>query len=82
MLQKVRQTIKAGDAVAGERTTHLLKGPASNFTVAESVQAAQHLENFGRNYDLQEAHAAYRALEESPTAFRAAREEWPAAHPV
>lgn len=74
MLQEVRQTIKAGDTVAGERTTHLLKGSASNFTATESVQAAQHLENLDRDNDLQEAHAAYRALEESPTSFRAARE--------
>jgi hypothetical protein len=82
MLQGVRQTIKAGDAVAEERTTYLLKGSASNFTAAESAQAAQHLENLGRNYDLQEAHAAYRALEESPASFRAVLEAWPAAHLV
>ena len=74
MLQVVRYTIGAGDA-AVVRTAHLRKGSASNFTAAESAQAAQHLENLGRDNDLQEAHAAYRALEESPTSFRAGLEE-------
>ena len=82
MLEDVRQAIEAGDAASLERTAHLLKGSASNFAAAEFVQAAQHLETLGRDNKLHEARAAYRVLEGALPAFRAALDEWLAAHPV
>jgi two-component system, sensor histidine kinase and response regulator len=76
MLETIGAAVASGDGEAVERTAHLLKGSASNFTAAEVVQAAQHLEDLGRSRDLSEAHAAYQTLQQSLTRLCAALDEW------
>jgi len=76
LLQTIRAAVETGDAESVERTTHLLKGCASNFAAAEVVRAAQQLEDLGRQGDLREAGDAYRVLEQSLQRFHTALNDW------
>lgn len=76
LLQTIRAAVETNDAESVERTTHLLKGCASNFAAAEVVRAAQLLEDLGRQGDLREGGNAYRALEQSLEQFHSALNDW------
>jgi PAS domain S-box-containing protein len=82
MLEDVREAIEAGDADSVQRTAHQLKGSVSNFAAAEAVQAAQHLEDIGRDGDLRNARASFQVLQESLDRLRTALDQWLIAHPV
>lgn len=50
--QAVTQAVGARQAAALERSAHALKGAVANFSAEPAVQAAQRLENMGRDGDL------------------------------
>jgi len=63
MLVEIDSAIEHQDAVRLQRLAHTLKGEASNFGAAATVEAALRLEMMGRAEDLTAADAAYADLE-------------------
>jgi CheY-like chemotaxis protein len=63
MLLEIDSAIADRDAIRLRRLAHTLKGEASNFGAAATVEAALRLEIMGRDEDLTEAEVAYAALQ-------------------
>jgi CheY-like chemotaxis protein len=64
LLDRMRQAAAQGDCKTLERAAHTIKGSVSNFAAKSAVEAAQRLEQIGREGDLSQADEAYQALEQ------------------
>ena len=65
LMVELRNAITRGDAAEVRRTAHNIKGSVGNFEAMDAHAAAQHLEEIGRSGDLQEAAAAFAALQDA-----------------
>jgi HPt (histidine-containing phosphotransfer) domain-containing protein len=63
----VREALARRDCTALQRAAHSLKGSASNFGAASTVQAALRIELLARAGDLAQAEEAYATLEQEAT---------------
>jgi HPt (histidine-containing phosphotransfer) domain-containing protein len=60
----IRRAVAGRDAPALERAAHALRGAVSNFAAEPTAQAAQRLEQMGREGDLARSGQALRELED------------------
>ncbi len=63
VMDKIKDALRRGDSNALERAAHTVKGSVGNFAAKPAFQAAQRVEQIGRDGDMGEAEEAYRALE-------------------
>jgi two-component system sensor histidine kinase/response regulator len=64
LMDKMKDALSRGDCHALERAAHTVKGSVGNFVAKPAFQAAQRLEQIGRDGNMGEAREAYRALDE------------------
>jgi CheY-like chemotaxis protein/HPt (histidine-containing phosphotransfer) domain-containing protein len=64
-MAEIREALTRRDAATLQRAAHTLKGSVGNFAAGEAVEAAQHLEAFGRAQDWRQAENAWTALNEA-----------------
>ena len=64
LMDTMREALDRGDSGALERAAHTVKGSVGNFAAESAFQAAQRVEQIGRDGNMVEAEEAYRALEE------------------
>jgi PAS domain S-box-containing protein len=63
VMDKIKNALSRGDSNALERAAHTVKGSVGNFAAKPAFQAAQRVEQIGRDGNMGEAEEAYRALE-------------------
>jgi signal transduction histidine kinase/CheY-like chemotaxis protein/HPt (histidine-containing phosphotransfer) domain-containing protein len=63
ILAKIKDAVRRGDHNALERAAHTVKGSVGNFAAKHAFQAAQRVEQIGRDGDMGEAEDAYKALD-------------------
>jgi PAS domain S-box-containing protein len=62
-MHKVKDALMRGDSNALERAAHTIKGSVGNFVAKPALQAAQRIEQIGRDGNMGEAEEACKALE-------------------
>jgi two-component system sensor histidine kinase/response regulator len=63
IMGKIEDALRCGDSNALERAAHTVKGSVGNFAAKPAFQAAQRVEQIGRDGNMGEAQEAFRALE-------------------
>jgi two-component system sensor histidine kinase/response regulator len=63
LMNKMKDALGRGDCDALERAAHTVKGSVGNFAAKRAFQAAQRVEEIGRERTMAEAEGAYRELE-------------------
>jgi CheY-like chemotaxis protein/HPt (histidine-containing phosphotransfer) domain-containing protein len=63
VMEKMRDAMRNGDKDGLERAAHTVKGSVGNFVAKPAFQAAQRVEQIGRDGNMGEAEEAYNALE-------------------
>ena len=63
IMEKIEDALKRGDSDALERAAHTVKGSVGNFAAKPAFQAAQRIEQIGRDGNMGEAEEAVRVLE-------------------
>jgi PAS domain S-box-containing protein len=72
LMGTMREALSRCDSIALERAAHTVKGSVGNFAAKPAFQAAQRVEQIGRDGNMSEAEEAYKALEDELERLRPA----------